>query len=57
MGFAVIPTGSRGDWYAGLFYAVVEAAARNLNTDPTRVLGEDLPCYNFEPIVSHTRSG
>ena len=36
---------------------VMNPVVRNLNTDPTRVLGEDLPCLNFEPIVSHTRSG
>jgi hypothetical protein len=30
---------------------------RNLNTTPGAVLGEDLPCWDFEPIVSHTRSG
>jgi hypothetical protein len=32
-------------------------ANATLNTDPLDVLGEDLPCYDFEPIVSHTRSG
>jgi hypothetical protein len=36
---------------------VMNPVVRNLNVDPTRVLGEDVPCLNFEPIVSHTRSG
>jgi hypothetical protein len=32
---------------------------RTLNTNPNRILGEDLPCYDFEGlhITSHTRSG
>ncbi len=36
---------------------VMPPVVRNLNLDPTRVRGEDLPCWDFEPLVSHTRSG
>jgi hypothetical protein len=30
---------------------------RTLNVRPGAVLGEDLPCWDFEVIISHTRSG
>lgn len=36
---------------------VLAPVTRNLNANPTGMLGEDLPCFDFEPITSHTRSG
>jgi hypothetical protein len=35
----------------------MDPVTRNLNANPNAILGEDLPCWDFEPIVSHTRSG
>jgi hypothetical protein len=38
----------------------MDPIVRNLNTNKDQVLGEDLPCYDFEQLdrnISHTRSG
>ena len=59
MGFAVVPSDPRAR-YAGVFYPMVEDAARNLDADPSHLLGAGMAHEIGHLLLgsqSHSRAG